>query len=108
MAGNMWDEWLRQFLYEYQPAYQGAYTGWAQPYGTTRPRQNWLENMFPTYQNRYMSQVYPQIKAGQTPSQTFEEFLTKQNPQGEFANLPFSERGEKPYVFSPAMRMIFR
>ncbi len=103
-----WDEWLKGFLYEYEPAYRGAYGGWSQNIPQSASQKNWLEEQYTPYRNKYLTSVYPQIKAGVTPTVTFEEFLKTLSPMADFWSLPYSERGEKPAIMSPFAKMLLR
>lgn len=107
MAFN-WSQYLPEWLYGYEPAQRGLYTGYARGQGGSRNFQNWLQSYFPEAQSRYYAATMPDIMAGQTPSLGFSDFLRNLNLGQEYRGLSPRERGETPSLWAQPKRWLFR
>jgi hypothetical protein len=74
----------------------------------TRGRRRFFANLFPDIQNQFLGALGAQIRAGQQPTQTFENLLGGLDFNRLFAGAAPSERGQFSRQFAPSTRTIFR
>lgn len=68
--------------------------------GQDSPYGNWLRNSYSRYNAAY------QAALPMNPNLTFYDFLTKQNPQEDFANSPRSARSMRGFMTEPKVRYL--
>lgn len=73
----------------------------------TPTRSRFFENRFSTIQNQFLGALGAQIRGGEAPTLSFENFLNDFNFNREFLAAPPASRGQFPSRFAPRTRTFF-
>lgn len=91
--------WTRQFLEESPRTAYNAYSTIANT-GQSDAFRNWLDNQFNRYYGEY------QTAATLNPTLWWTDFLSYVRPYQDFSFTSPFNRGERPSLFAPTMRML--
>jgi len=74
---------------------------------STATRSRFFSNQFEDIQNRFLGALGAQIRAGEQPTLTGEQFLNQFDPNRFFLSQPPAFRGQFPSRFNPRTRTFF-
>ena len=94
---SLWDDWLGETpSAQYFASLQSAEMGpWARRY---------FSNMYDPIYNQYMGAMGRQVKKGQEPTQTFQNFLDQFKWTKQLQQLSPYQKGQRPSAMAPRSR----
>ena len=75
-------------------------------FGKSANQRNFFQSQFKPIFNQFLGRLGQDIKQGEAPTRTFEDFLGSFNFGQEFARLPPSIRGATTSRFAPSARFL--
>ncbi len=87
------------------PQYQTAFESVAQG---SQPWKSWFESQYPSLVSRFKLTLPEVPTTAKTMEKSWADWLAKKTPElkEEFASLPSSYRGERPWAYAPAIKTV--
>ena len=103
-GGSNWGSMLLEQLPT--AAYYSSPTG--QSFGAGSPRrQRYFQQNYQNVYNQYMGALGEQLRSGELPDMTFENFLSSDPWTTRYAQLPQAARGVNTGAYSPRTRFLY-
>ncbi len=102
-VGQLGTEWEAEMAKV--PQYQTAFESVAQG---SQPWKSWFESQYPSLVSRFKLTLPEVPTTAKTMEKSWADWLAKKTPElkEEFASLPSSYRGERPWAYAPAIKTV--